>query len=87
MAKAVRLHCSFCGKTETEAGKLVAGPNVYICDVCVATAQRIMAGADGTSATSQPPHSSVWRRLLTRVVRMTQRNVKRRVGLASGAYW
>jgi ATP-dependent Clp protease ATP-binding subunit ClpX len=29
------LHCSFCGKTQDEVRKLVAGPSVYICDECV----------------------------------------------------
>jgi len=27
--------CSFCGKSQDEVGKLVAGPNVYICDECI----------------------------------------------------
>ncbi|MFN8390648.1 MAG: ATP-dependent Clp protease ATP-binding subunit ClpX [Bdellovibrionota bacterium] len=29
------LQCSFCGKTQDEVRKLVAGPSVYICDECV----------------------------------------------------
>src|ERR1700753_2788395 len=29
------LHCSFCGKSQHEVRKLVAGPLVYICDGCV----------------------------------------------------
>jgi ATP-dependent Clp protease ATP-binding subunit ClpX len=29
------LICSFCGKTQEEVRKLVAGPSVYICDECV----------------------------------------------------
>ena len=28
-------NCSFCGKNQNEAKKLVAGPKVYICDECV----------------------------------------------------
>ncbi|MCP6406985.1 ATP-dependent Clp protease ATP-binding subunit ClpX, partial [Klebsiella pneumoniae] len=27
--------CSFCGKTQTQVRKLVAGPGVYICDECI----------------------------------------------------
>jgi len=34
--------CSFCGKAQEEVGKLVAGPNVYICDECVALCNEIM---------------------------------------------
>ena len=29
------LHCSFCGKSQHEVRKLIAGPTVYICDECV----------------------------------------------------
>ncbi len=29
------LYCSFCGKSQHEARKLIAGPNVFICDECV----------------------------------------------------
>ena len=29
------LHCSFCGKGQREVKKLIAGPNVYICDECI----------------------------------------------------
>ena len=28
-------HCSFCGKTQTEVGKLIAGEDAYICNECV----------------------------------------------------
>jgi ATP-dependent Clp protease ATP-binding subunit ClpX len=30
-----RLRCSFCGKSELEVWKLIAGPKVYICDACI----------------------------------------------------
>ena len=29
------LYCSFCGKSQHEVRKLIAGPTVFICDVCV----------------------------------------------------
>lgn len=29
------IRCSFCGKTQREVKKLIAGPSVYICDECV----------------------------------------------------
>lgn len=29
------LHCSFCGKTQNEVRKLIAGPKVFICDECI----------------------------------------------------
>ncbi|WP_327166968.1 ClpX C4-type zinc finger protein [Streptomyces zaomyceticus] len=43
-------HCSFCGKSSFEVGKLVSGPGVYICDECVALAERIVAEAIGESS-------------------------------------
>lgn len=30
-----KLRCSFCGKTQEQVKKLIAGPNVYICDECI----------------------------------------------------
>src|SRR5690554_2221966 len=30
-----QLKCSFCGKTQEQVRKLVAGPGVYICDECI----------------------------------------------------
>lgn len=30
-----KFRCSFCGKTQDQVRKLIAGPNVYICDECV----------------------------------------------------
>ena len=31
------LYCSFCGKSQHEVRKLIAGPTVFICDECVGT--------------------------------------------------
>ena len=35
-------HCSFCGKTQSEVGKLIAGEDAYICNECVEIAQEII---------------------------------------------
>lgn len=46
------LYCSFCGKSQHEVRKLIAGPSVYICDECVELCNDIIreeleeAGAD-----------------------------------------
>ena len=29
------LYCSFCGKSQQEVRKLIAGPTVFVCDECV----------------------------------------------------
>ena len=36
------LFCSFCGKSQEEVRKLVAGPSAYICDECVDLCKRIV---------------------------------------------
>ncbi len=36
------LHCSFCKKSEQQVLKLIAGPNVYICDQCVNLSLKII---------------------------------------------
>ncbi len=49
------LYCSFCGKSQHEVRKLIAGPSVFICDECVELCNDIIreemqehASADGT---------------------------------------
>ena len=37
------LYCSFCGKSQHEVRKLIAGPSVFICDECVDLCNDIMA--------------------------------------------
>jgi ATP-dependent Clp protease ATP-binding subunit ClpX len=31
------LYCTFCGKTQNEVCKLIAGPTVFICNECIET--------------------------------------------------
>ena len=35
--------CSFCGKTQDQVRRIVAGPGVYICDECILLCQEIVA--------------------------------------------
>lgn len=51
------LSCSFCGKTQKDVKKLIAGPGVYICDECIDLCNDIIAeererevSANGTGA-------------------------------------
>ncbi|MBX6353396.1 MAG: ATP-dependent protease ATP-binding subunit ClpX [Thermoflavifilum sp.] len=37
-----QLKCSFCGKTQEQVRKLVAGPGVYICDECIELCNEIV---------------------------------------------
>ena len=36
------LKCSFCGKSQEQVRKLIAGPGVYICDECVDLCNEIL---------------------------------------------
>ena len=45
------LYCSFCGKSQHEVQKLIAGPTVFICDECVALCQDIMTEEHKTDLT------------------------------------
>ncbi len=40
------LNCSFCGKSQREVKKLIAGPSVYICDECVELCNSIIVDDD-----------------------------------------
>ena len=37
-----QLKCSFCGKNQEQVKRLIAGPNVYICDECVELCDEII---------------------------------------------
>lgn len=47
------LLCSFCGKSQREVKKLVAGPSVYICEECVSLCNEIIS-SDDEEATIEP---------------------------------
>ncbi len=44
------LLCSFCGKSQREVKKLVAGPSVYICEECISLCNEIIASDDDGTA-------------------------------------
>jgi ATP-dependent Clp protease ATP-binding subunit ClpX len=50
------LSCSFCGKSQREVKKLIAGPTVYICDECIELCNDIIAEEYGQEETA--PESS-----------------------------
>ena len=54
------LYCSFCGKSQHEVKKLIAGPSVFICDECIELCNDIIrdeAPAEGTQ--TKPPKSEL----------------------------
>ena len=67
------LYCSFCGKDETRVAKLVAGPKVYICDACVATASEIIDKSDGGDGSAPGSSSSRWGGVLSWIRKLVSR--------------
>ena len=37
-----KVRCSFCNKSQEQVRKLIAGPNVYICDECIEICSEII---------------------------------------------
>ena len=50
-----QLLCSFCGKSQRQVKKLIAGPGVYICNECVDLCRQIIS-----SAPPLPPRMKSW---------------------------
>jgi hypothetical protein len=55
--------CSFCGKSQDQVRKLVAGPGVFICDSCIGLCNEVLREDDMPSA----PGSAVYRTSSRRV--------------------
>lgn len=46
-------HCSFCGKEQGEVAKLIAGPQVYICDECIDLCNEIVKDEDAAQVSDE----------------------------------
>lgn len=51
------LYCSFCGKSQHEVRKLIAGPSVFICDECVDLCNDIITEEIQETTEEQPRDS------------------------------
>ena len=66
------LNCSFCGRSDLEVAKLVAGPvrifgRVYICDRCAAQTMEIMERHSVQSSSQEGRKKSFWSRFFATV--------------------
>ena len=52
------LYCSFCGKTQHEVRRLIAGPTVFICDECIELCMQIILEERGNPARQDQPRES-----------------------------
>lgn len=79
------LNCSFCGKSQKEVKKLIAGPSVYICDECIALCNDIIAeeveNGDTSSHRLSVPKPSELKRALDEYV-IGQDKAKRTLAVA-----
>ena len=58
-AKEGKLYCSFCGKSQKEVRKLIAGPTVYICNECIGLCNEIIADEDAKEGVLKKRYSSL----------------------------
>jgi len=79
------LLCSFCGKSQDEVKKLIAGPSVYICDECIQLCNEIIAEDYGqdleTDAASRLPKPNEIKAILDEYV-IEQERPKRILSVA-----
>src|ERR1700750_1872781 len=81
------LYCSFCGKSQHEVKKLIAGPSVFICDECIDLCNDIIrdeaaqADASGTITRNDLPTPKEITELLDQYV-IGQENAKRILSVA-----
>lgn len=54
----VNLSCSFCGKSQNEVRKLIAGPKVCICDECIGLCNQIIGEAFSAIGSPSPTPES-----------------------------
>lgn len=58
-AKEGKLYCSFCGKSQKEVRKLIAGPTVYICNECIELCNEIIADEDAKEGVLKKKYSTL----------------------------
>src|SRR6201990_1299246 len=78
------LYCSFCGKSQHEVRKLIAGPTVFICDECVELCMDIIREENKTrvvtSSERVPPPTEIYKVLADYVI--GQSRAKRNLSVA-----
>ena len=80
------LYCSFCGKSQHEVRKLIAGPSVFVCDECVELCndiirEEIHENVDGEGGSSQFPNPQEIKQILDEYV-IGQQNAKKVLSVA-----
>jgi hypothetical protein len=84
------VQCSFCGKSQHEVSKIVAGPGVYICNECVHLSNEIVAEEEAKPSTEEPTEPLSTEVMLTRLkgtattLTRVEADMRRKVAAARG---
>ena len=54
-----QIHCSFCGRSPEEVQSIIAGPEVYICDICVSSSVDIIRNSMSSFSARKTPHGTL----------------------------
>jgi ATP-dependent Clp protease ATP-binding subunit ClpX len=54
-----KIHCSFCGRSPEEVQSIIAGPDVYICDICVSSSVDIIRNNLTALTARKGPHTGM----------------------------
>lgn len=79
----ITLQCFFCGKAQTEVKKLVAGPQVYICDECIELCEDIIDEENRHSDEDAEPGRTRAARMMRLAERILDKANKERFGAAA----
>ena len=80
------LRCSFCGKTQNEVRKLVAGPSVYICDECLGICIEILHD-DGITPTAPESRATPPQELVRKFIDRGKRELDAAQVLLDGGFY
>jgi ATP-dependent Clp protease ATP-binding subunit ClpX len=80
------LKCSFCGKSQKQVKKLIAGPGVYICDECIDLCNEIIEEELAESARPGPRRAAQAARDLRVPQHLRRRSGHRQASLAVAVY-
>jgi hypothetical protein len=56
-APGTELACTFCGRSQRQTRKLIAGPGVYICDACAVLAAAVVSSGSAAGTRLGPVHA------------------------------
>ena len=71
-AESATFRCSFCNKSQKDVKRLIAGPDVFICDECVGLCVEIVTDDPGELKPSEDQLAAAWSAMLTNRARLAR---------------